>query len=411
MDSIFVTLLVFTPLLIIIGNISPPVGPLKVHWIFFGTLFMLSLLVMIKSRPNIEFLFILTLILIIQLIVSVNFNIKEYIDYISGPIAFIILVNIIVNEGRNRNLLKLLWSLFLLLLSIPVIIAMLQYLKILPLEFLEAKYINVTKFEGGEIQRVNGFLFHGIELSIIIFFLFLNIAVMAKTIKKYFFFLLMIVMEYVIIIKSAILLAIAFFVYHALIIEKRFKPLKLLIVVIISVAAFPILFRLIPDLQLDRFQYDFENKLFDPQLFTGRGRIWNVYIKAISNFDIWQILFGSGFGSFPIIFKQNATSDLWHLARWTPHPHNQLLDYFINGGLVWIFLISFVFYTQYKKLKVIFVNNQSFKKYYWGIVLLPIFIVGLTHPIMNMFIYWSCLGFTMVGLYLKFGLNEDSPYS
>lgn len=385
--------------MLILGNILPPVGNIKLHWLYLGAIFLNTLILLIQSKRSFVFLILIFLLLPIHILISLKFSIGEFIDFISGPLLLIAVVYIVTTDKIKRNRVKYFRAKLLLSFSVPVLIAFFQYLGLLPLEILNAKYINVTVFGSEVVNRVNGYLFHGIELAVIIFFLFVNVSFLTRNaMMTYLIFFGMFFLEYTTLIKTGIITAILFTAYYSYFIDLRLRSIKSIIIGLAIVLGFSSVFILIPDLEADRFHFNVNDFEFENELFTGRGYIWNTYLRGIRDFDLSQILMGGGFGSAPLIFEKNAIFD----QDWIPGPHNQLLDLFVNGGLVGIALITGVLIVQYRKLNRYFEQSKLFfSRYYYGIVLIPLLIMGITAPIMSMFVYWCGLSLTIISLKLR----------
>jgi hypothetical protein len=391
-------LISYVPIAIIAGNVLPPIGFIKIHWIYIGVIFLLALLILLSKRRSSGQLLLIFLFLLIQLVVSIKFSIIDFIDFISGPIVFIAVVNTIVEDEIDIKSFQKTIRKMLFFLGIPIVIAFLQYLNIVPLELLNAEYVNVTIYGSEKIERVNGFLYHGIELAVIIFFFFTSILILKSSLNSYVILLLMIFAEFITTIKTGIISAILFTGYFSYLIDRRLRLLKSILIFIIIILGFSYMYTLIPDIQENRFRFNSSQFKFDDQLFTGRGYIWNTYIQGITHFDFFQIFFGAGFGSAPTIFEQNSTNRV----EWSAGTHNQLLELFINGGLFAIILMFSIIRKQYQKLTEFFSEGRSiFSKYFIGILIIPLITMGVTSPIMSMFIYWCGLCLTILSLRLK----------
>lgn len=406
-ELILLELVCYVPIAIILGNILPAVGPFKIHWMYIGVVFLFTLLSLVKSFHSHSLLLLIVLFALIQYFVSITFSLPAFIDFISGPLLFIALVNICTSEKITDTQLRKYRKKILYGFSLPILISFLQLLKILPLAFLNATYVNVTVYGTEIIERVNGFLFHGIELAIIIFYFFISVGILRSYFQMYFLLAAMIFFEFITIIKSGILTAILFTGFFSYFIDQRLRSFKSIAIACIVIFGFSYVYILIPDLKEQRFTFDDDTVRFEDQLFTGRGFIWNTYIRGIRDFTSSQILFGAGYGSAPELFTNNLTGSIAH-REWAPGPHNQLLELFVNGGLFAIWLMAAIFIKQYKKLTAVFSKHKSlFTKYYLGVILIPMFAMGITAPIMSMYIYWCGLGTVILSLKLKFSETVD----
>ena len=400
-EVLLLELLCYVPLAIIAGNILPPLGSLKFHWIYIGLVFLITLMVLIKNNRATGLFLLILIFSVIQKAIAIDFSIKDIIDFISGPLLFIAVVDIVCYSEIQLETLKSYRKKFLFFAATPIVIAILQFLKLIPLEILNASYVNVTVFGSEKIERVNGYLFHGIELAVIIAFFFINIALLGSNMKIYILFATMIVLEFITKIKSGILTSITYLGFFTYFIDERFKFIKAIVFTCLIIAGASFIYILVPDIKSQRFNFNPSNFKFEEQLFTGRGLIWNIYIKGIRQMDITQVIFGCGYGSSPEIFRQNSIGTT-AFGKTAPGPHNQFLELFVNGGLFALWFMYFVLQNQYRKLKRLLNNHILVFRYYWAIILIPLFIMGLTAPIMSMFIYWCGLSYVIVGLKIKF---------
>lgn len=391
-------LLCYVPIAIIAGNVLPPIGSLKIHWIYIGLTFMVAFLLLILNNHSAGLLIVISLFIAVQLITSIKFSIPDFVDFISGPIVFIAVVNILMDDIDVSRLTRIRRKM-LFFLAVPIVIALLQYIKILPLEFMNARYVNVTLYGTEILARVNGLLYHGIELVVIIFFFFASIIIDRSGIKIYLILLLMILAEFMTIIKAGIIAAMMFAGFYAYFIDRRLRSLKSIVVGIVVVLGFSFVYALIPDIESHHFDFDLKHFRFENQLFTGRGYIWNVYIDGIRHFNFLQILFGGGFGSAPTIFEAHAIG----VVNWSPGTHNVLLELLVNGGLFAVLLLCLIHLKQYKKVMLYFQEKSLVvKRYYIAILLIPLLTIGLTAPITSMFIYWCGLSAVVLTFKVKF---------
>lgn len=401
-ELILLELLCYVPIAIILGNILPPVGPLKIHWMYIGVVFLFTLLSLAKNIRAHDLLLLIVIFGILQYFVGITFSLSAFVDFVSGPLLFIAIVNVCVMDKVDLRQLRRYRRKILLGFSVPILIAFLQLVKVLPLAFMNATYVNVTIYGSEIIERVNGFLFHGIELAIIIFYFFVAIGLLGSHLKMYFLLAAMIFFEFITIIKSGILTAILFTGFFAYFVDQRLRSFKSIAIACIFIFGFSYIYILIPDIKEQRLTFDKNSFKFEDQLFTGRGFIWNTYIRGIKDFTLPQILFGGGYGSAPVIFTDHLIGNVAQ-REWAPGPHNQLLELFVNGGLFAIWLITVILIKQYKKLMAIFSEHKAiFTKYYLGIILIPLFAMGVTAPIMSMYIYWCGLSAVILSLKLKF---------
>lgn len=403
LEFLLLELLCYVPIAIIAGNILPSIGGFKVHWLYIGLVFICTFLVLSKRKSMNGAFLLIIVFLVIQVFTSIRLSLPAFIDFVSGPLLLIAVVNITTSDIFELSVLRRYRTRIMAGLSIPIIVALLQYLKILPLELLNATYVNQTIYGTEILDRVNGFLYHGVELSIIIFFFFANVALSTSYLKTYLVLGAMMLFQFITLIKAGILTSFVYTAYYAYIIDRRLRSFKSLAMAIIIFLGFSYVYVLVPDLEAERFTFDIQTLRFEDQLFTGRGFIWNVYIDGIQrSFSFLHILFGGGFGSAPDVFKAGLYGQ--ELPNgWSAGPHNLLLELFVSGGLFAIWLIAFILRAQYLKLSRYFVNDSKlFKSYFFGMLLVPIVIMGITSPIMSMFIYWCGLSATVISLKVKF---------
>lgn len=392
-------LLCYVPVAIIAGNVLPPVGGLKIHWIFIGLTFVIAFLLVTLNNRAAGLLTLIFAFVGLQLITAIKFSLPAFIDFISGPIVFIAVVNVMTEDIDLRRLARIRKRL-LLFLSLPIIIALLQYIKILPLEFMNARYVNVTLYGTEILERVNGFLYHGIELVVIIFFFFACIIIGRSGLKVYIILVVMVLAQYITIIKAGIIAAMLFAAFYGYLIDRQFRSFKSIVVGIIVLLGFSFVYTLIPDLENKHLEFDPNRFRFEDQLFTGRGYIWNVYIDGLRDFDLLQIIVGGGFGSAPTIFEANAIG----VVNWSPGTHNVLLELLVNGGLFAVFLMYMIHLKQYKKVISVFQEPTTvIKRYYLAILVIPLLTIGLTAPITSMFVYWCGLSAVVLTFKVKFG--------
>lgn len=402
LEYLLLELLCYVPIAIIAGNILPPIGFLKIHWLYIGLVFICTFLTLSK-RTSMNGAFLLIIIFfIIQAFTSIRLSLPAFIDFVSGPLLLIAIVNITISGNLDLYVLRRYRKKILACLSIPITIAFLQYLKILPLELLNASYVNQTIYGTEVLDRVNGFLYHGVELSIIIFFFFANVAMFTSYIMTYLMLGAMMLFQFMTLIKAAILTSLVYTGYYAYLIDRRFWSFKSLAIGAAIFLGASYVYILVPDLSEKRFTFDVQDLRFEDQLFTGRGFIWNAYIDGIRrSFSFVHVLFGGGFGSAPDVFRAGLFGEE-PPNGWSAGPHNLLLELFVNGGLFSIWFVAFILRAQYRKLARYFArDSRLFKIYFLGLLFIPILIMGITSPIMSMFIYWCGLSVSVISLRIK----------
>ncbi|KAB1064860.1 O-antigen polymerase [Salibacter halophilus] len=393
-------LLSLSPIFMILGNVIPPF-PLKVHFITLGLSFILMTLFLIQYHSKKWIAYIAFFYFIIQFTLS-GLHIKDFVDFFFGPFVFITLIDILFNDRISNVVLWKYQKRFFALMLIPVIISSLQFLEILPLTFWNASYINYSVVDGVKEPRPNGFLYHGSELSIIIFFIGVKQLVRSQ---KYFLVLSLIILfiaygtYYKALTATIILLIVYYYVFirplsffnRAQVFFKYEKRLygMLLLFAIFSLLTF-----------LYVVKIKGEKEIFDPELLTGRGAIWNVYLQAVKDFSFFEWIFGAGIGAEPILFEKYSTPELFYPLQvnpdsdLTPDGHNAILSTFLNAGVFGVMLYVFLFkivYSQISRLK----NIIRSKAVYFFIFIISVFTIGVTIPFFKNAIYWIALSFTI----------------
>ena len=402
---LFLELLSLSPIFMILGNIIPAF-PLKVHFITFGLTFLLVCLFIVQYQSKKWIIYIAVLYFLLQFFLS-GLNIKDFVDFFFGPFVFLTLIDLLFNNRVTKATLWKYQKRFFLLMWIPMIISILQFLELLPLTLWNATYINYSVVEGVKTPRTNGFLYHGSELSVVIFF------VAAKQLvskKKYFLpvSLLILIIAYSTYYKALTATVLFMIVYYYTIINPLkifywtkgyFKRDKLLYQFLALIVILAVLFLFY------KIQIQGVKELFPPELLTGRGAIWNVYLQAIKDFSITEWLFGAGIGSESSLFTQYASPELYFPLRkdatsnLSPDGHNAILSTFLNAGIVGIFLYFFLFkliHSQVKRLK----EKMKSRAIYFLVFILAILTIGLTIPIFKNAIYWIALSFIVYNWFI-----------
>jgi O-antigen ligase len=319
-----------------------------------------------------------------------RFSFLAFINYISGVIVFIYLTA--WGDNRyiyNKYIVKIskIVDMYFCICLLPGLIAILQGFGLVPLSILNFKFVNYTIWDGETLQRANGYLHHGIELTVIIYFAaiyFLHLKFRDSLSLKLIFMLFILVVLYFLRLKSAIFLFV--FLFGVYFVPKRFKvnmPRLIILLLGLFIVEFVISNRPFTMALLDgRLQ-------FNEELFTGRGGIWNVYLKAVQNFNWLEIIFGYGFGSSSSLFSKYSYGN-WNID-YIPGPHNLVLDVMINGGVVYIITL---FLLLYKTLKIYYA--RLFDTRFTLSLLLPIIVLGVTSPLFNLFVFWVSLAFILI---------------
>ncbi len=399
-----------TPLVLVLGNIMPSIGPFKLHWYFNGiTLLSIFISMALYIKKWIYPAILLAIFIVLNIAFSIRLNIGETINTLGGPILFSYFILLLKNECLLRGQDKILY-IFIACSLIPLIIALFQFLNIIPLTIFAFTFINETKVNGIIVQRPNGFLFHASELANIAYFLFAIIIV--KMPRKYFFlfFIIFFIFQLILVIKSAIggFILLSFYLLIAPIKFSKNLNRFLIVTSTLLISGIYLIFNdVINEALVAQFLSSKNEMIFNPDIFTGRGRMWTIFLIAIyHHFDLMHYLFGGGFGVSTYLFElgMEKTSVLW-VYKYIPHPHNELLNTFINGGVV---LMSLYYFLFKRAIKVLSTFNTTY--YSFIPILLIVFITaGLTVPIFDRFIFWICVSFLFITLKEK-STNIESKH-
>jgi len=401
--TLFLELLSLSPIFMILGNVAPPF-PLKVHFITFGITFLLICLFLAQYQSKKWILYFTLFYFVLQFFLN-GFHLKDFIDFFFGPFVFLSLIDLLFNNRVEKATLWKYQKRFFMLLWIPMIISFLQFLKLLPLTFWNATYINYSEVNGVLTPRANGFLYHGSELSVIIFFIATKQFIRKS---KYFFaisiFILIIAYgTYYKALTATILLLIIYYytVVNPLKMFKWTKQLfnkdRILYITIFIISIIGLCFILY------KTQKQEVKELFDPQLLTGRGAIWNVYLQAVSNFSFCEYLFGAGIGSEYLLFEKYATPQLFYPLKVDPNSditydsHNALFSIFINAGILGILFYFLLFKIIYTKI----VQNLYFKKLFFPLFIIYILPIGITITLYKKAVLWIAFGFLLHYFWIK----------
>lgn len=395
---LFLELLSLSPIFMILGNVVPPF-PLKVHFITFGLTFLLICLFLSQYRSKKWLIYVAIFYFLLQFFLS-GFHLKDFIDFFFGPFVFVSMLDIYINGRVSKDTLFKYQKRFFLLMWVPMIISLLQYFDISPLTFWNATYINYSKVDGIETPRPNGFLYHGSELSIIIFFVAVKQLFLPK--KQFIIIILLIgVIAYGTYYKALTATIVLLTIYYFTVVSpvRFFKWTKQLInrdkylyiaIFILSIIGLAII--------LYKSQVQGVKELFNPQLLTGRGSMWNIFLQAVKDFTLWEYLFGAGIGSEYFLFEKYATPQLFYPLKVDPNSditydsHNALFSIFLNVGIIgfaFLYLLFRICHKQLNKLK----NITKNKAIYFAIFALPLFTIGITIPYFKNAIFWITLSF------------------
>jgi len=398
---IFLELLSITPLLIILGNVVPPF-PIKIHFLGFGLTFLVALYLILINPTKKWIAYFGLLFLVVQVFLD-QWHIKDLIDFFFGPFVLVIAIDLVANKRIPMSLMLKYEKRYFTLMWVPVLIAVFQYFHLLPLTFWNATYVNSAIIDGVYYPRPNGFLYHGAELSVIL--CFTSIHLFFKKEQQSFWLLLFLILAslltYFKAVSGCIILIFLFYITFVnrgslsqfrIIDRKRIFAYGSLLAAVIV----PFLFYYFKSV------YEKTGYYFLPQLLTGRGSIWNVYIDSIKEFSFWNYLFGKGIGSPFELFQTFASPKNWWPLTVSDHlkdtydPHNAILSIFLNTGLlgfVFMFVLYKIIYTQVSKLAPSAAWNRMV---FWGMFLIPLLTIGVTIPIYEMAVLWTSLAFIFI---------------
>src|SRR5690554_786269 len=398
---LFLELLSLSPILMILGNVVPPF-PLKVHHLSFGLIFLLACLILIQLKSKKWLVYISIFYFVLQFFLK-GLYLKDFVDYFFGPFVFMTMLDIVINKRLSPKVLLKYQKRFFIFMWIPLIFSFLQYLELLPLTFWNATYINISEVSGEKVARSNGFLYHGSELSIIIFFVAAK--QLFKTSKIFTLnILFLILIAYGTYFKALTATIFFLFVYYFIVvnpikgfkwIQKIFKQEKKLYFTIFILFCIGILTLSYPLVILDK------KEIFDSQLLTGRGSIWNVYLQAIKNFSFFEWLFGAGIGSEALLFKQHATPALFYPLKvdpsstLSPDGHNAILSTLLNIGIVGLALYYLLFKIVHTQIGLLSKPTIFNKSIYFILFIVSAFTIGITIPIYKNAIFWIAIAFTI----------------
>jgi len=310
---------------------------------------------------------------------------------------------IIVEKGLliTKGLKEVLYV-FVLTCMLPILIAIFQFVGVLPFNIWAFDAVNITRPFGEPIQRVNGYLYHASELANIAFFVFAILVIKTKRLYIVPFFIFFFLFQGILLIKSSIG---GFFILtmYMLVSPIKFNWEVKNVAGIIGIFGVACLYIFAGDQIMhmlhSKFSTDSDKFYLPPDIFTGRGRIWSIYFYGIFKyFSPLNYIFGGGFGSGKYMFDLilPSTQIAW-VASFTPHPHNEFLHLFVNGGAVFIGLYVYVFHWSSKIIKKF--NTTPYRII--PITLIVFITAGMTVPISDRFVFWLSFSFLVLAFRLK----------
>lgn len=395
---IFLELVSITPILIILGNVVPPI-PIKIHHMGLGIIFLIMIWALMTDPYKKWILYIAGAYTLIQFTHD-QWYLKGLIDFFFGPFALLLLLDILVNSRLPKATLRKYERRFYYLLWVPIGIAVLQYFSLLPIKFWNATYVNFAFFGDLAIPRPNGLLYHGSELSVIICFVALY-QFFKKENNAVWMFILIIAVAFMTYFKALMGCVLLLFLYYILFVnrgilsqfklisKKRIMLLITCMIIVLAAVAF----------QFFSMVHYYSGYIFPRDMLTGRGAIWNIYLERVKDFTFWNYLFGNGMGSSFDIFADYASADTWYLLASDPNAdtdydtHNAVLSVFINSGIVGLAFIFYLFRMVWNQVKKWAPGTSWNKTVFFGIFILPLFTIGITIPIYENAIFWISLGF------------------
>ncbi len=379
-------MLSIVPLMSVVGNVLPAFAGIKVHQIWNGTIFLLSL-IFIKRDNWILYVLLATFVIAMTLIRS-NSAILVTVDHFSG---IIVLFNLIGNHRFKIVKVNNLISVFILFSFIPVLIALLQILKVVPYEIGSSGYVNATMFQGEVVKRPNGGLFHPYELSI---FTYMSFVLLFMWSKKVGLLLLSIPVLFLIKLKAGFALALLFILIVILKIYKlKWTTLLKIQKFSLKVAVFVILPSIII---FSSFFISLINLENSQEFLTGRGIIWQIYGTSLIN-SSWAVKF-FGFWDISSIVSD---SGLYYNKGYSPGPHNSYLEMLLYCGILgFIFLI--VFFKRISTIIVKMLNHTHSMKLVYFSVILVLLTLAMTGDMLYTFYLYPAIMFMV-----KIGFNNN----
>src|SRR5690606_33061014 len=101
-ERLLLELMRYVPIAVIAGNLLPALGSVKIHWLYVGLVFVVTIIVLIRHKSINNLFLIIILFGFIQAFFGMKFSIIDYIDFISGPLLFIAVVNLVTSGHIAR---------------------------------------------------------------------------------------------------------------------------------------------------------------------------------------------------------------------------------------------------------------------------------------------------------------------
>jgi len=248
-------------------------------------------------------------------------------------------------------------------------------------------------------RKINGFFYHPFDLSVFVYFSLTMIFLTNFKKLRYFVLIVLIVLMYLVKIKMGLVLSLLVFLIYFLFIDKRYRKAKIYSSFIVLILGIYFIVGFIPEKQFSHFGIKLDFPYFKDQFLTGRGAIWNIYLKGIGDhFGTMNYISGYGFEATGL-FDKTMKPEFWYPARigrdYSPSAHNLFLQIFIAGG----FLLLLLFLVLLKKLK-----NHSVKHVYLFIIILPLLTYGITASLIDINFFWAM---TMISYFFSTYFNKQ----
>ena len=413
-STLFLYLLALAPVLSMLGGLLPAVGGIKLSYLYWVLVLGLASLVLIKRGKTALLVLVLLAWMVLHVLFANVVSFKAVVNVITCLFIFMAGLQCIRYDSVSTATRKLVVILGYTALAVPILVALGQVAGILPINLGGISLTNSTlTVTGKAVQRVNGWLYHPLELAIV-GYVFFTILAMSQRRKIWAYLILvgMMAFLYLVKIKMVLLLGLIFFGYYFFIVDRSYRKLKVVssgLFLILGIVVFTLF---VPEKQLGFFEIRDNFPYFPDQLLTGRGAIWNIYIKGVDEqFGFKEWLFGYGIGGPSTLFSEALTYDLWYPLRrgrtYHPGPHNTFYSVFLTGGLSMIFLfVGFMLYNV-KSLRARFIKKKL-RNVNWMYLYLPLLTVGFTGDLLDTTIFWSSV---VIGYYIVLNSNVFSQYS
>lgn len=375
-------MLSLVPLFSLLGNILPSFSGFRLHQLWNGTIFLLSLFFI--KRDN-WILFILFAVYTILMSFFYSFKaIFVLIDHFSGLMVVLnILGNARFKELRVNNLTKL----FVLMSLIPVLLAFLQIANIAPYEIGNTGYVNFAIFQGEIVKRPNGGLFHPYELVI---FTYMPFVLLYHKYKNVSMLLIAIPVLYIVKIKTGIFLVLSYILVVGLKLYRISWP-KVVTFQRLFLFCFPIIVAFL------YYNIDLVLKVAgvsnSQEFLTGRGIIWQIYITSFLESHWMTKVFG-----FWDITNIIPNSGMYYNKDYNPGPHNSYLEMLMYCGFVGLVFLYVFMKRIFKSITDCLGKTDTMKLVYFAIVLV-LLTLAMTGDMLYTFYFYTGIIFIIKNSY------------